>query len=148
MPAAIALFIVLSALAHADTLLRGDSSAWKGVDHQANAQRRGAPPVEYTLTTAPWFEHRADRKGGCDFQILARVNGRGPTRLILGDREMLLDDNWNPRARINGGETMTMEALFLDPVGGAPLAYRTTTFHCRAQDNRPAYAAADISGVR
>jgi len=147
MPAAIALFIALSALAHTDTVLRGDSAVWKGVDHQAKAERLPKTPVSYTLTTAPWHSARADKKGGCDFQILARVRGGGTTRLILGEMEMLVDDNWNPRSRIEGGEKVTVDGYFVDPVTWQTLALRTMTFKCEARDSRPAYVAPDMSGV-
>ena len=148
MPAAIALFIALSALAHGHTVLKGDSAVWKGVDHQAKAERLPTTPVSYTLTTAPWYDAHPDRNGGCDFQILARVRGGSSTRLVLGGLEMLVDDNWNPRARIEGGERMTLEAWFLNPIGGETLAYRTVTFKCRPVPGGPTFVQPDMSGVR
>ena len=148
MPAVIALFIALSALAHGDTLLRGDSAIWKGVDHQAKAERRPTTPVAYTLTSAPWYDAHPDREGGCDFQILARVTGGSKTRLILGEMEMLVDDNWNPRARIEGGDAVTVEGYFVDPVTWQTLAFRTMTFKCRPVPGGPTFVQPDMSGVR
>ncbi len=148
MPLAIALFIALSAVVHTDTLLRGDSAAWKGVDHQWKAHTAPEVGVEYVLTTSPWYERRADRDGGCNFSILARVNGRPPTRLILGAVEMILDDSWAAKTRIKGGETMTIDGYFLDPIGGASLAKRTTTFHCReGWASSSGFVQPDMSGI-
>ncbi len=149
MPAVMALFIALSALIHTDTLLRGTSAVWKGVDHQEKMTRTGPTPVAYILTTTPWFERKADRNGGCNFQILARVQGGGQTRFVLGGREMLVDDNWAARSRIDGGETVTIDGYFLDPIGGATIAYRTTRFRCRASDiGSSGFVQPDMSMVR
>ena len=147
MPPVIAILIALSALAHGHTVLKGDSAMWKGVDHQANASTAPKVPVEYILTTSPWFSHRADKKGGCNFSILARANGRTPMRLNIGGKEQVLDTSWAFKTRIQGGERMTMEAWFIEPLTWETAHYGTVTFRCGARDTRPAYRAPDMSGV-
>jgi hypothetical protein len=110
-----------------------------------------ATPVEYRVTTAPWRDAMADRKGGCDFQLLARVNGRGPTRARIDTVEQILDDSWSPRHRIPEGKRATIRVEFIEPYGpehGYTLADRTVTFTCRRRDNRPRFTGnADLSGV-
>ncbi len=140
-----------------EPLVRGDSSLLRGVDHQAKLFLTFPTPVAYTLTTSPWFERRADSQGGCNFWILARVQGGAQTRLILGagtivpwrGKEQLVGDNWAARSRIKGGETVRLEGWFLDPIGGATLAHRKATFHCRKSHvSSNAYVQPDMSGVR
>ena len=136
MPAVLWVFIALHALTGAHTVLKGDSAVWKGRDHQANMVRTGKTPVAYILTTVPWHGRKADREGGCDVSILARVNGRGDMRLNIGGVEQVLDNSWAFKTRINGGEKMTMEAWFIEPIGGAVAVYDTVSFTCRAGDVR------------
>ncbi len=132
-----------------EPLLRGDSSLLRGVDHQSKMFLTFPTPVAYTLTTSPWFERRADSEGGCDFQILARVRGGSQTRLVLDGKEQLVDDNWAARSRAKGGETVRLEGWFLDPIGGATLAYRETKFHCRKSHVKSnAFVQPDMSMVR
>lgn len=150
MPPVIAVFIALQLLGHGHTVLKGDSAVWKRVDPQANAQRMPKTSVEYILTTAPWHGRRADKKGGCDFSILAFANGRTPMRLNIGGKEQLLDTSWAFKTRIAGGTRMTMAAWFIDPVTWETASYQTVTFRCRRRDNRPgpAFEMPDMSGVR
>jgi len=148
MPIALALFIALSALAHGHTVLKGDSALWKGVDSQANARKTPKTPVEYILTTSPWLSHSADKKGGCNFSILARANGRTPMRLNIGGKEQILDTSWAFKTRIQGDERMTMEAWFIEPLTWKTASYQTVTFRCGARDTRPAYRAPDMSHIR
>ena len=137
MPPVIIAFLALQLLGHSHTLLTGDSAVWKGRDPQANAERMPKTPVAYLLTTAPWEGRRADKKGGCNFSILARVNGRGDMRLNIGGVEQLVDNSWAFKTRIQGGQKMTMEAWFIEPIGGAVARYDTVSFTCRASDSLP-----------
>ncbi len=146
MSAALLAFFILMGAAHTDTLVRGRSSVLQGRDPSVQ-NNTYETPVEYILTTAPWRTARADAKGGCNFTILARANGRGAMRLNIGRKEQILDTSWAFKTRLDGGEKMTMEAWFIEPIGGATAAYRTTTFKCGARDTRPVYRAPDMSGV-
>jgi len=142
MPAIVAIFIALQIL-HVPNLLR---SVTQGVDPRTRT-KTSATPVSFTLTTAPWREHTADRKGGCDFQLLARVTGRGHVRARIDSVEQLLDEAWTPRHRIKGGEKVEFTVEFLEPIGGQLLAEREVSFSCRKSDTRPEYRAPDLSHI-
>lgn len=143
MPPLVAAFFALQLL-HAPNLLR---SVLQDVNSAPSYQ---ATPVTFTVTTAPWRDHMADRKGGCDFQLLARVTGRGPVRARIDSVEQLLDESWTPRYRLEAGKRATFEVEFLEPAGpefGYTLAVRSTIFDCYKRDSRPAYLAPDMSHI-
>ena len=133
MPTLIAIFIALQLL-HAPNLVR---TAFQGVDHNANAQvGMKATAITYTASTAPWRDKIEDKKGGCDFQLLARVTGRGPIRARINMIEQLLDESWSPRFRIDAGDTAYFKVEFLEPAGsdfGVTIEERSTQFKCRAR---------------
>jgi len=149
MPPIIIAFFVLSGLVHGDTLVRGRSSVLQGRD-PATHLSTSKTPVTYTATTAPWRDARADKKGGCDFQLLARVTGRGSTRARVNMIEQLVDESWTPRFRIKGGERATFKVEFLEPAGddfGTTIRELATSFKCHLRDGRVGYIAPDMSGV-
>jgi hypothetical protein len=150
-PPIIAVFIALQALAHGDTLVRGDGTIWKGVDPKVE-HNRYETPVQYMVTTAPWKDRVADKRGGCDFQLLARVTGRGSMRARINMVEQLVDESWSPRFRIDEGERATFKVEFLEPAGeeaGYTVAERSAYFTCRPRDNRPVFRGnADLSRIQ
>lgn len=150
MPAALLAFFILMGAAHTDTLVRGDGAVLRGRDPNVGIKTH-VTPVTYTATTAPWRGARADRKGGCDYQLLVRVTGRGPVRVRINTVEQLLDESWTPRFRLQGGKDGSFRVEFLEPAGpevGYTITERKVTFKCRPRDNRPGYTIPDMSGVR
>ncbi len=129
MPPILIAFFILSGLAHTDTLVRGPSSVLRGRDPSVSFKTT-IQPLEYSVTTAPWRGRLEDKKGGCDFQLLARVLGGGPVRARIDSWEQLLDTSWTPRYRLPGGQVATIRVEFVDPRTGYTLADRTGTFHC------------------
>lgn len=130
MPPIVVAFFVLQGLAHGHTVA---TSGVPTADRTARSKGMGPTPVTYSVTTGPWNGRVADKRGGCDFQLLARVTGRGPMRARINMVEQLLDESWSPRFRIDAGQRATFRVEFIEPYGpehGYTVAERSTTFTC------------------
>jgi hypothetical protein len=133
MPPIAWVFIALFGISHGHTVVTSVS----GVDPSAKPHGMKPTEITYTVTTAPWLDRLEDKKGGCDFQLLARVTGRGPVRVRINMVEQLLDESWSPRFRIKAGERATFKVEFLEPYGpdyGVTITEKSTTFRCRPRN--------------
>jgi hypothetical protein len=133
MPPIAWVFIALFGFAHGHTVA---TQGWPAADRVARPQGMKPTAITYTVTTAPWMDSYEDKKGGCDFQLLARVTGRGPVRARINMVEQLLDESWSPRFRIKAGERAIFDVEFLEPIGpdyGFTIIEKSTTFTCRAR---------------
>ena len=125
MPPILWVFIVLSGIAHGTTVV-------KAIDQKDPkvGMKLGPTAVEYIAWTAPRYIATEDRKGGCDFKLFVRVNGRGLMRLQVHEVEQLLDDSWSFDYRIKPNERGEVDIRFVEPIGGFTVREMKVWFKC------------------